>query len=569
MKKLFIICSSIFIPFCISAQKTPEIKSTGKTNPVNNFCNTFKKILDNRHNDFKDLYTWGFTHTITDVNNYAVTALHGRYSSQGYNSNLKIPGAKANFISYETIQGKEYKTYYAYWGNYKTHFPADKKNDELKKLLMACLGDYEAIKVPGEKVEKDKYHMLVNTKYEFRNKNQEKRNEPKIYLLYERDPDYDDENVIFLIIEGNSFMNLRIENENKPDPSTVKDSLLWGDLFDFGFKDPEKTQFSKQLEQLPDYAKDGFKAIKGEEIIKKYSKELINDSWGEKIYSKFKTSFLPEGAEKSEIRYYPDDKSTKFIASYDYLLWPESIFRELFAKIKKELGGDFIVEVDEQSINKNDYVKSQKAVFYRKGSKQPQIELIFNMDEDTITNGMPQGILIVVEASNSQSNITNTQVNKFNEQLSSILADYANNFATIKGEMKTTGSKGNYYSKVGLQGADSVYLTLNWTTRRLDFIAVYPGYSSKEEAREKFNELVAQIDKCKFPCCTFAKTDVSELSNMVVQGWLPFDLFRKMDAAYENILLEVEIHKGFVIDEKSEKIALKDVWQLVLRVRKL
>jgi len=329
-----------------------------------------------------------------------------------------------------------------------------------------------------------------------------------------------------------------------------------------------QTKFAKQILQLLDYSKDGFKAIKGEEKIE-YSKELVNPFFDQKVYSRFKTGFLPDGAEKSEIRDYPDDKSTKFIASYDYFIYPESNYQDLFDKMKKELENDFTYEADEESIRKKGYIKSQKAVFYRKGTKQPQIELIFNMDEDTITNGMPQGILIVVEAPNSQSNITTRQVNKFNEQLSSIVADYANDFATIKGKMKTTGSGGNFYSNVELQGADSVYLSQNWTTRRMDFIAVYHGYSSKEEAREKFNELVTQVDKCRFTCCTFAKTDVSEYSNMIVQAWLPFDLLSKMDAAYENILLEVEIHKGFEIDQKSETIAIKDVWQLVLRVRKL
>jgi uncharacterized protein YutD len=114
-----------------------------------------------------------------------------------------------------------------------------------------------------------------------------------------------------------------------------------------------------------------------------------------------------------------------------------------------------------------------------------------------------------------------------------------------------------------------VYLIQNWTTNRLSFTAVYPKYSSKEEAREKFNELVAQIDKCKFSCCTFAKTDVSERSSGVKQSWLPFDLFRKMEPAYKDILLEVEMFEVPEKDEKSEKLAFIWVWSLVLRVTKL
>jgi hypothetical protein len=547
MKKLAVFCSFIFSSIYAAAQPRPAIKNVPGQTSSPAVCGVVVKILENRANDFRNIYTGTSAHEIFDINRKAVPAVDGLGNEKGYNTKLKFQGAKASFVSSVEKNDKISYRYIAYYGAYESENAAVRKSEEVKKQLSGCLSVYQVEKRPKSAGDVFDSRILLE-KYEFSVKDAEKER-PKIVLLLEYG-NFTSEYFVFLLIEGNSFMNMDEITANEPATPGRQSSL------------------ANQLNQLLDYAKDGFKAIRDEEM-KQPETSLTNYTIDKKIYRRFKTGFLPEGAEKSEIRNYPDDKSTKFIASYDYVLWPESPFRELFTKMKKELGSDFIVEVDEQSINKKDYVGSQKAVFYRKDSKLPHIELIYNSDTDTLNNGMPPGILIVVEAPDSQPNITYAQVKKINEQLSSIVADYAKNFATIKGEVKTTGSKANYYSKIELQGADSVYLSQNLTTGRLDFIAVYPDYSTKEEARKKFNELVAQIDKCRFSCCTFAKTAISEHDEMVVQAWLPFDLYHKMEAAYENISLEVEIHKGFEIDTKSEKLAISYVWQLVFRVSKL
>jgi hypothetical protein len=536
MKKLFILLSYFFISLSIAAQKTPV-----KNNPNNNFCNALLKVIAQAPGQFEKLKTGGYLAFLNPST--------GSLVGDGWVASINFPDA---FLSNINPVENGPNTYNVYLGNYQSEADARKEAGIIKNKLSACL--------PGFTIEDRAY--MENNFHGF----------PINFYFIEKKKGSSPQQIVNLYLgKDSSIHSIHLRIFGSDVNGTVLQAIMakpvTADSRDV------QTKFAKQMQQLLDYSKDGFKAIKGEEVKMKEATtlaDLADHTFDQRIYWKFKTGFLPEATYKSEIRYYPDDKSTKFIASASYTyIFPELTFQKLFEKMKKELSDGFDYKADEESIKEKNYSESKRVVFYRKGAKLSRIELIYNKETDTLRNGMSDGILIVVEAPNSQSNITNAQVKKFDEQLSSIVADYANEFATIKGESKTTGSKGNFYSKFKLEGADSVYLTQNWTTRHLDFIAVYPAYSSKEEARGKFNELVAKVDKCRFPCCTFAKTDISEYSNMVVQGWLPFNLNRKMDATYDNILLEVEIHKSFEIDTKSEKISIKDVWQLVLRVKKL
>jgi hypothetical protein len=266
---------------------------------------------------------------------------------------------------------------------------------------------------------------------------------------------------------------------------------------------PAQSNLSKQLQQLLDYSKDGFNPIKGEEI-KTYSADLGTSSYfDQKYYSRFRTVFLPEDAAKSEIRYYPDNKSTKFIASFDYMLIPGFYFSSLFDKMKKELGNSFSYEADEKSIRQDGYYeKSQKVVFYRKNTKLPRIELIFNRHDDTITNGMPPGILIVVEALKNLSAISDrkSSANQTNlaKQLLELL-DYAKDgFKAIKGEPNEAMKEKNKYSgakyfKTSVALKEAVENYIEETNSKIKFKADFGKNLTINGGKELFKELSKKI----------------------------------------------------------------------------
>jgi|GEM_PF-2290830 hypothetical protein len=169
----------------------------------------------------------------------------------------------------------------------------------------------------------------------------------------------------------------------------------------------------------------------------------------------------------------------------------------------------------------------------------------------------------------SATNI-NTSGTRFADQLPQIVADYANNFANVKGEKKPDDGmfkNNDYQSRIKLEGSQESYVASAMLSSRLSFIASYGNFGSKAEALRKFNAVVAQIDACRFPCCTFVKNDPLDYSSTYTQAWLPFDLSGKMGPSYEGIVMEVQMIK--TVDIKGEFKGSDDVWTLVLRVRKL
>lgn len=155
----------------------------------------------------------------------------------------------------------------------------------------------------------------------------------------------------------------------------------------------------------------------------------------------------------------------------------------------------------------------------------------------------------------------------FELQLHSVLIDFEFAFKTINGGEKPKENDldfgGDYFSKIQLEGAaEPCYLHKQMLTKDFTFIAPMGDFSDKAQARKRFDEVVAKIDKSRFACCSMVKSDLMEHDNLVSQPYLTFDMSDKMAPVYDNMVLEVEMHKSF--DFKDNKMV--DRFSVVLRV---
>jgi hypothetical protein len=123
-----------------------------------------------------------------------------------------------------------------------------------------------------------------------------------------------------------------------------------------------------------------------------------------------------------------------------------------------------------------------------------------------------------------------------------------------------------YQSKVALQGASKSYLSAGFGFGNITYtyIAEFGQDAPKAEIRKRFDNLVNQVDKVKFGCCSFVKNDLSENESIISQAYLPFDLNGKMGKGYDKMILDVVMMKYISLDANK-----KDNWYLILRVYNL
>ena len=332
MKKRSIFCSFIFSSLCLWAQLKPVVTKTTNQKSSPPVCSIVEKILDNRKNDFKDIYTWDFKHTIPDdIHGYAIPGIEHTWDIIGYDSKLKFPGAAASFV--DNIERKDQLCYryIACWGRYKTEAEGAKKLEVIKNQVSNCLTNYELVKLTDDGGLDPEMHML--TKFEFRSKDPEKK-ELKIFLQFEQG-NYDDKNYIFLLFEGNTYVK---ENDKWVKTSeAVKNN-----------QSNNQTQFAKQLLELLAYSKDGFKTIRGEKI--KTAKEENEYSGNTSIINYYKPKYSMEDAREISIKETFSDQAHKNISKTEFsalygdnlsMSEAENIYNNLSTLIKKEFTNDF------------------------------------------------------------------------------------------------------------------------------------------------------------------------------------------------------------------------------------
>jgi hypothetical protein len=348
MKKLSLFCVGVFISTLSTAQTTAVKNTAAKPKPVNTVCTVLKKIMDNRHNNFKDIYIWDFTHKISEnTHGYAVPGIEHTWDVTGYDTKLKFPGANASFVSEFKLYDKRCKRYVAYWGRYKTAAEAYKKIEVLKKQLSSCLPDYLVEERVGDGGLDAT--LLMMARYEFTTKEQE-WDDPKIFLQFQQG-DHDDENSIFLLIQGNECTAITDEAPIE----TVKPVVTPP-------SSSNQSTFAKQLLELLDYSKDGFSAIRGEKTKTEKKKELSPtvDSNLDVIFKEvtaiinyYKTSYSLEGAKENSIKEtFPNENrmnysETEFKAVYNKDLSKtqgEELYNILLEQLKKDFTEGFKIE---------------------------------------------------------------------------------------------------------------------------------------------------------------------------------------------------------------------------------
>ncbi len=390
MKKLFILLPYFFISLSIAAQTTPV-----KNNPNDNFCNALSKVIAQAPGQFEKLKTGGYLAFLNPST--------GSWVGNGWVASVNFPGAFLSNI--EKLENGP-NNYNAYFGNYQSEADARKEAGIIKNKLSTCL--------PGFTVE-DRGYMENNFQgfpinFYFIEKKKGSSPQQIVNLYLGKDSSI---HSIHLRIFGSDVNGTILQaimkkpvRENWGDFEASRDSAIAilesfkGLDIDQMFKDPEKTKFAIQLEQLLNYAKDGFKTIRSEKIEEPKNERQAREMLGERPHVKYKSTFLPEGAERSEIRFYPDSSKFIYLAYFGDPLTHQDLFKKQFEKIKKELGDGFTYEANEKSIEwMFDMFVDQKAVFYRKDSKQFLIELKLNTITD-IKEGMDRGVWLGVKAKN-------------------------------------------------------------------------------------------------------------------------------------------------------------------------
>jgi hypothetical protein len=158
--------------------------------------------------------------------------------------------------------------------------------------------------------------------------------------------------------------------------------------------------------------------------------------------------------------------------------------------------------------------------------------------------------------------------NDFASQLNAIVADYANGFKNIKGDLLPKENDVDiikkYKSKIALRGTSKSYLSAGFGNTTLSYIAECGEDAPKEDIRMRFQSIVNQVDKVKFGCCTFVKNDEMKEDNLISQAYIPFDLNDKMGKAYDGLIVDVVMMKYISFDAEKQ-----NHWTLFLRVYKL
>jgi hypothetical protein len=370
MKKLPLFCSGVFISILLTAQTTTVRKTTATSKPVNTVCTVLKKIMDNRHNDFKDIYTWGFMHKILEnTHGYAVPGIEHTWDVTGYDAKLKFPSANASFVTEFKQFDKTCLRYVAYWGRYKTAGEANKKIELLKKQISGCLPNYLVEERVGDGGLDATLHMM--TRYEFFTQGQE-WNSPKIFLQFEQG-EYDDENCIFLLIQGNNCKLITDE----PVIETVKPVVTP--------PSPNQSIFGKQVLKLLDYSKDGFHAIRGEKV--KTLKEVDDNSGDTSLIHYYQPKFTLEGTKEIMIKVTFPNYNDKNVSTVEFnalfgedLSMPEAenIFSHFATLIKNEFTGDFEINENKWDLSPAGDIYMKSIYVKPKNDEQHSFSLFLN-----------------------------------------------------------------------------------------------------------------------------------------------------------------------------------------------
>jgi hypothetical protein len=158
----------------------------------------------------------------------------------------------------------------------------------------------------------------------------------------------------------------------------------------------------------------------------------------------------------------------------------------------------------------------------------------------------------------------------FSDQLSNIVADYGNDFTTIKGDSIPGKKEGflfnkEYTSLISLEGSEASLLSEEIFSGTLSFTARYGEYKDSIAARKKFDELVKKVDDAKISCCRWVKVDENTSEVLTTQAYIPFDLGGNMLPVYKDVMIEVSILKSFDLADWK----MTDIWLVRVSVRKL
>jgi hypothetical protein len=128
---------------------------------------------------------------------------------------------------------------------------------------------------------------------------------------------------------------------------------------------------------------------------------------------------------------------------------------------------------------------------------------------------------------------------------------YPARFGDVKGDKREDKSGLNldtkYESKIKLDGASDIYVN-EGLLGSISLYADYGDFKTYAEAEAVYKGVADKVGTAKITCCQWVKND-SKLENITSSYWLPFDISGKMDPGFKDIVVQVQIIKGFDFDK--------------------
>jgi len=334
MKKLFILFGIIFLSLCIAAQKT-----TVKNNASATLCDALSKIRSHIISDFEKINMQD-TKVFYNQNKKEI--------GMGSQTTIQIPGAIHCYIVKPSFIGST--DYYAFFGTFSTITEAVNKIEPIKKQLVTCFNGFTMQNNP--KIYSSKVSNPVN--YIFTEKRTDNISPHHlslyIYKTFDSAKNAFDFST-FLVIDGPTsidvFSGIFDTTGTKKEP-----------------KDIPQPKLAKQLLELLDYTKDGFKSIKRE-------KNKTERKFNFPIYSienYYKTGYSLEGSQENSIKEtFPNEKYMEnpnllFTATYGKGMTKtegENLYTKLMTQIKQGFASGFEIR-EEKTDRYNDYIKTMR-----------------------------------------------------------------------------------------------------------------------------------------------------------------------------------------------------------------
>lgn len=145
----------------------------------------------------------------------------------------------------------------------------------------------------------------------------------------------------------------------------------------------------------------------------------------------------------------------------------------------------------------------------------------------------------------------------FSAQLDEITRDFNNGFANVVNmilEQDNDNLMVTYGTLVPLDGASRLYFLEDLHAGTTNFFAEFPGSTNIATALVGYRALVRKVEGLKLSCCGLSKGAEQVSGNRYTQPFRAHDSKGNMDAAYQNMVIEVYLLQDEAFDKQGQLV---------------